>query len=277
MNLVTCCYVHELRKAEKFLAHLQKWKRAFPLIIITDSPYNFTFGLDVFRVPAFGSFGQNPRLNRMNSPSDRYATWAFTHCLRFAAENKFDWLLYLEQDCRFRGDFWDELLVQPLVDRKEPPVALGTPVCWHPWSRGPEWSRRVLEYAYAYSRATGFPFTFEGGHDGSWPSCFYTNGALSVYNIETILPLFQQNFEKLTCSVVEREELAARQQAFDLYIGRRLTAKHGLALLDQLAWNPLVYSGCGNHHLTEAERLLLLKREQVVAVHQVKQAIYEFS
>lgn len=271
------CYIPDIDKDSRFLNHLQTFQRKYPLFVFTDGENtNSASGLTILKIPKIGPFN-NVEFNCFNKPSDRYATWAFINALKLADEADIEWFLWLETDCRFSESFWDSIILHTTFNGVEAPLIGGTPVCWHPWSKGAEWSKRLIEFAYKYQRSSGLPMAFEGAHDGSWGTCLYPNGALALYKTSELLPFFEMGLKFLRKQVTLDPEIYAIQiLAFDLYIGRCLTNRYGLELIDRFAVSPRSYSGCDNHHINEDERIGMLSGKRKVAVHQIKRSIYDF-
>lgn len=276
-KIATFCYIPDLSKEVRFLRHVQSFTRKLPLFVTTDGDIvNDASGLTVLKIPKLGPF-ENTNYNRFNRPADRYAFWAFVHSLRLALEHGFQWFIVLETDCRIAVNDWD-LAMSYALNRVPGPLVGGTPVCWHPWSSGQEWSRRLVEFAYAYQREAGVPMAFEGAHAGAWPLTLYPNGALAIYNTSVLAPFFRESLAELsTPGKLDREAHAVRALAFDLYIGRSLVEAYGLSLLDRFAWCTRSYSGCENHHIGYGERFDMLQRKTKVAVHQIKTPVYDFN
>lgn len=279
-NIATACWVPNMVAEAKFLTHLKKYQRGLPFYITTFGQPVSGYGMEVISVPRFGPF-ENPLYTRYNRPSDRYALWAFIFSALEIKRRGFEWMMWLETDCRVKGDNWDHQIVSASLDSHDgcfPPVIGGTPVGWHLWSKGVEWSMRTIDFAYRYQRRSGVPMQFEGAFDGPWGYLLYPNGAFGMYLISDLLEFYPAMFEvaeNFPVAGVDMEKMAVKILAFDFYVGKMLVAKYGLSLLDRFAVAPNIYSGCGDDYISEGERITMLRRGNKVGIHQIKTQVYE--
>lgn len=268
-----------MSRSERFLRHLAQNKPTLPLKICTFNSPTSGSDFEVVEVPKFGPFN-NPAYSRFNRAADRYALWAFVFSFLEMYQRGFQWMTWVETDCRFSVPAWDERLFHALEDSTlcRHPVIGGTPVAWHAWSKGSVWSARTVEFAYNYQRASGVPMAIEGAFDGPPGYLLYPNGALALYWIPDLVEAFKPALELLKKgpSADQMEALAARLLAFDYYMGSFLVKKYGIDLMNRFAITPWVYSGCGEDHVTLGERINMLSRKTKAAVHQIKGDVYEW-
>lgn len=274
MRVETFCYLPSLKGP--FLPHLQRFKRALPLHILTDGPVNEVARATVTKLPTLGPFTTAVHTCQ---PSDQYAYWAFVHVIDQARKLDLDYFLLVENDCRFSRDNWDAQMLSDFQSwpRDAKPLFGGTPVCWHPWARGHHFAQLLIDYAYHYQVASGVAMAFEGSHTSQWGTALYPNGALAIYNVAELCEYFAHSLELLkTNDPRAMAQRAIDDHAFDLHIGRKFIAKHGEAVLDKLAYIPSVYSGCKDHHVTLGQRLAMLSGPKV-AVHHIKTSEHPWS
>ena len=257
------CYVPGAPEAASFLKHLTSWKRTMPLHLIVHDAC-IEDGIMVPLPPTFRTHGGC-------LPSDQYAMLAFLHILKAAIERKLTHFILIETDCRFSADYWDQKMWQEFKAWPEEALLGGTPVCWHPWSKGHDESQKLIDYAHRYQQASGVAMAFEGAYSSQWGMAIYPNGALAIYSVSECREYLSDVLPVLDAAPNKQGAMLAPFHTFDLHIGRRLVAKHGVSgALAKLAYLPSVYSGCKNHHVTLEERLAMIRTGRKVAVHHIK-------
>ncbi len=263
-NVATFLYLPAPEKARSFLEHLNFFRRALPLHILSDAN---TTTAGITKIPKIGPF----QAVGLCAASDQYAFMAFLRIVLQAKELGLDYFILVESDCRFSSHEWDLRMWEEFS--KWPTKALfgGTPVCWHPWANGERDGRSLIDYAYKYQRASGVCMAFEGEHSGPWGTAIYPNGALAIYNVAECLEYFALAISHLESDLVIQGHVASSHHAFDLHIGRSLVKKYGVpGALRRLAFLPSVYSGCKNHHVSQEQRIEMINSKKKVAIHQIK-------
>jgi hypothetical protein len=161
----------------KFIENINSVKTKQPILFYSDQPW---------RPDVPGEFVEiQPATlpDPLPMPAkDVYGAMYWLQGIRLARARGFDYALILEADCRVTKDWWDETIFNEFFDWPHAAVCGGTPVCWHPWSKGEAWSRRVIDYAHAYQQRSNVMMAIEGDH-GHRP-ILYPNGALAVYDTE---------------------------------------------------------------------------------------------
>ena len=183
--------------------------------------------------------------------------------LRVAIRNDATHILYVEADSRVRSDHWADMVFEEYF--KHPTAVIGgSMVVYNPCNAGPEAARRWMETVSKNTRRNHpIPtYGFKGAADGSG-SCVFVNGSLGIYDVAFMKQLFDLS---------NTNTLSLTSTAWDMEIGIRMWAKFGCEAYDKIAHLGSVFSSFGNILTTEAERLDMLRRGDVVAVHQVKSA-----
>lgn len=199
-------------------------------------------------------------------------TWAVSNCvflfgLRLALQLDLDYFLYLEADCRVKGDLWDKALfdeIMPFVysagASDDWPVVAGTPVCYNPSGSGHEALKRVTQMAWEHLQRTGRAMAIYGFQPGL---SLFPNGALAIYHTQTIAKMYPG-----FAGNIGRTALATH--AFDMHIGKQLWGMFGMSLFERFVCSVKGYSGCTDDLVTFAERKAWLESGAVVGIHQVK-------
>jgi hypothetical protein len=92
----------------------------------------------------------------------------------------------------------------------------------------------------------------------------FVNGSLGVYDVAALLDLFGTNGQ-----LENTVQLAGLSAPWDLEIGKRLWAKHGVGAYEKVTHLTSIYSSYGDVLTTEADRMAMLNNG-VRGVHQVK-------
>ncbi len=262
------CYVPDLKAAAPWMHHLRQWKHDMPLhCLVHEEGIGIASDFRSVFAPAPPAFQTHGGC----LPSDQYAMLSFLHILTAAAHKQLTHFILIETDCRFAADYWDRTMWQEFKAWPTEALFGGTPVCWHPWSRGHAASQCLIDYAHRYQQVSGIAMAFEGAYTSPWGMAIYPNGALAVYNVAECLEYFADVLPVLKAAPHQQGPMLAPFHTYDLHIGRRLVARHGVAgALTRLAWTPSTYSGCKNHHVTLDERLEMLRSGRKTAVHHIK-------
>ena len=267
------CYVPNQTEALPFLNHLNRWKRSMPLHLVVHSQTSLSKVHEFKESDTEFLISTPPKFQTHGGclPSDQYAMLAFLHILKAAIERQLTHFILIETDCRFSADYWDQKIWQEFKAWPEEALFGGTPVCWHPWSKGHDESQKIIDYAHRYQQSSGVAMAFEGAYNSQWGMAIYPNGALAIYNVSECREYLSDVLPVLDASPNKQGAMLAPFHTFDLHIGRKLVAKHGVSgALSKLAYLPSVYSGCKNHHVTLEERLAMIRTGRKVAVHHIK-------
>jgi hypothetical protein len=179
------------------------------------------------------------------------------------ADEGFDSMLYLETDCRFGGDGWDEVIRQEYIGSGKRPTCVGSPVSWGAFSGGHKRSMAIIEYAARYQKETGRMMAFEGG--SSEVFSLYPNGAIAYYSPEILDESYLQGIAREGI-----EKYCRSTEPYDLHIGRLIGERGYEYAVGAVGWLRSSYSGCLDHHYTLSDRMSMLYKGEAVCVHQVK-------
>ena len=243
--------------AAVFQANVRQYKTSVPLYLYSDYPWPDT--IKTFS-PEMLKHGSNKfGVNNM--------TWMIG--LQLAIRQKLDYFLYLEADCRVMGDEWDKRVWDELFSFQRMPLVAGTLAVYNPFNAGPEAAKCFCELVAKYNTKRNYPITgympvrsygWKGAAD-STGACVFPNGALGVYSVDEMKALFG------ACNMAS---MASSMTAWDMEIGKRLWARHGVNIFKLAGVLTSIYSGYGNVLNTEKERIEMLTSGAIAAVHQVK-------
>jgi hypothetical protein len=185
----------------------------------------------------------------------------FITAVRMAIDNGWSHMLYLESDCRVNQKHWDAIVFEEFFSAPVPAVAGGSVVCWNPHAGGFESLQRWQDLIQRNNKARNFPIpTYGHGASGTGPTAIFPNGALGVYDLVWMKRFFD---------IHNAMDFAARH-AWDFVIGEEIWHRFGIDSFDMVTHLNTIFSSYGEIVSTEAQRLAMLRRHDVVAIHQVK-------
>lgn len=250
------CHLFGNGSHDRFLSNLDQNRPHQPVEFLAHRPIP---GRTIRTIP-------NYEKGNMTDPKSRYgaANCVFTEAAKMVEQEGFDAMLYLETDCRFQGEGWDEVLRQEFMGSGPLPRCVGSPVCWAAFTGGHKQSMALIDYAARYQKDTGRMMAFEGSTDTSIFS-LYPNGAIAYYSPEILSEAYLDGSRR---SGLEKHSRAT--EPYDLHIGRIIGARGHEYATQAVGWLRSSYSGCLDHHYTLSDRLSMLASKNVVACHQVK-------
>ena len=249
---------HAFGQVEKFCRHFESLKTRHQVVFLCHSASQ--------RIPSNASRLVIPDigLKIQRKPDvpmkDHCAKFIFPQACK-AALDGWDEMLWVETDCRFSGDYWDDVIRQEHAGAGDV-VCSGSPVGWHLLSNGHVVAKKAIDYAHRYQKLTGRVFAFEGSM-ASGPMSLYPNGAIAWYSRELMEECF-------TSKIPLGWEQFASGEPFDLAVGQYVWGRFGDASFSKVGITPSSYSGCLDGWYSLNDRLQMLARGQIVAVHQVK-------
>jgi hypothetical protein len=254
------CYVPPttVGNCHAFLKNIQRFKTRHPIIF-----YGYHTG-----IPGAVELKQDPEFLK-NDPDNRLtlANAVFFTGLKIAIEQGFTHMLALEADCRVGCDYWDDEIWKEFLSKNPDAVMGGSAVVFNPaaWSReaAERYEQFVLE---TQPRLVPISVAGSGRLAEKQHSCVFTNGALSIYNLEWMKKAF---WHDISNGVVA---LAKRSKAWDYEVGIRLWNEFDYRAYEKVVSINCVYSGYGELMTNEMERRQWLADKRVVAVHQIKSA-----
>ena len=257
MNVATLAYYPPSRipTSEAFRQNIRRFKTKYPVILYSDTPDQD----DVRRI-------ENPERYAKAGKPFAISNFCWLKALQIAVQEKIDWLIYMEADCRVNGHEWDAHLMDEFSTFDKAACG-GTPVCWHLNRGGRILTIRLIEYIAEYQSHAGIPMAMHGAlgglgrHPMQVQPCLYPNGAAAVYNVELMLKMFPDYMNSGS---------ASQTTAWDMHIGYMLHNYFGDQLCDMVAPLVTVFSGYGDEILTERERQDWLSTGRVIASHQHK-------
>lgn len=242
---------------EIFLSNMRKFKTKYPIIFFSDNWPD----PDVFKLR------MNPdKIRNASGLSDEQRRWIVNNILFFtamqiASQCKHTHMLYVEADSRVGCDYWDDKVFTEFFSH---PGAIcgGSLVVYNPCNGGLKAAQRWAQVCATNTRKN-FPiatYGFKGAADNSG-SCVFVNGSLGVYDVPRLSDFFD---------MTNAHRLAATCTAWDMEIGKRIWAKYGDDAYDYVVHLTSVYSSYGDALSTESMRMDMLRKGDVVAVHQCK-------
>lgn len=250
---------HSFGSVDKFCRHFEVIQAKHPITFLCHSQSQ--------RIPSNSSRAVVPDIGLKIKPApgvsmkDHCSKFIFVQACKYALDSGFDEMMWIETDCRFSGDNWDDVLRQEHAGAGDVSCS-GTPVGWSLFSEGPKVSKAAVEFAHRYQSKTGRAMAVEGPMRESHP-CIFQNGALAWYSKELMDECFVSR-------ITPGWEGLSQAEPFDLSVGRYLWSRFGEAMFNQVGILPSSYSGCGDHWYGLNDRLQMLSSGQIVAVHQVK-------
>lgn len=275
MNLATLAYVPppNFGCAKAFLINILKYKTRSKLILYSDHPYTEdAFLKNPNGKPVTVNPDFTPHAARFNELGQKrpaaISNMVFHTGIRLADMLKITHFIYLESDCRIKGDYWDEQIWEEYFTLPFPPVIAGTMTCFNTVNGGLDYYRRWQKKMLEIFPRSKFPVTIYGAPpikiDERKPSVF-VNGACGVYITDWLKQFFDLK------NLIE----TAQGKAWDYLIGEKLYNLFRADALDLVAHLETVYSGFDNDLTTEETRLDWLREGKAVAIHQVKSNIVE--
>jgi glycosyltransferase involved in cell wall biosynthesis len=255
-RLLQICHLYGSTSHERFLSNLDQNRPVQPVEFMSHRSFN---GKTVRTIP-------NYEKGSMSDPKTRYgaANCAFAEAAKMVEKEGFDGMLYLETDCRFKGDGWDDVLRQEYLGSSPVASCVGSPVCWGAFTSGHKQSMALIDYAYRYQQDTGRMMAFEGATDTGTFS-LYPNGAIAYYTPSLLREAYLDGADKLGL-----EKHARSTEPYDLHIGRIIGSKGFEYAVESVGWLRSSYSGCLDHHYRLSDRISMLDRGEAVCIHQCK-------
>jgi hypothetical protein len=246
MKRANLCYLSPLPRVPAFLAHMKQFETCYPLVYLSDSDYK-----DTVRLPLLD---QNLKPKRPMPVSSRFATLAFFAGLRYAIAECIEEFMWVEDDCYVTMREWDWYPWEEFA-KCNGALCGGTPVFTNPIALPRMWDLPLIEYAFRYQQQSRVAIALEGCV--GLPT-LYPNGAFAIYKTALLQDLFAnalRDFENYF-------EVCA---PYDLAIGEMLSRSYGPKVFDLVAAIASTYSGCGEHHITAAERIAMVSTK--VGIH----------
>lgn len=244
--------------AGHYIRNLAKFKTRHPIVCFSEHDY----GHDVIKIRA------SPEVSKGSSfPDGNFNPFAINNTcfftgLRVARSQDITHLIYLEADCRVGCDYWDEQIFEEYFGAGRPLVGGGSLSTYNPANYSALAARRWAELVGQNVRRN-VPIATYGwlGAGKKGPTFVFPNGALSVVDMAWMERLFNLD---------DALGIARSVTAWDMEIGRRLWDIFKEDVFDVLGHLDCIYSGYGDVLTSQEERLDMLKRGDVCAVHQIK-------
>lgn len=240
-------------QSDAFVANLSHWKTDLPIFLYSDYPrdtsYNHIANPDVVKAAKF-PFAVN--------------NCVYLFGLKLAVDAKLDKFLYLEADCRVRGDHWAERIFDDCFRGGNEPLIYGTPVGFNLSQGGGIVVKRFIQLFHNSIQDTGCPPAVHGAWPGSpLHPILFSNGASSIYDTKLATEIFT-GFDK------DIGRAAISTPAFDHTWGVGLWKKFGAEMFDHFQYSRITYSGFGDTLMDFHERKTLLLSGKMACVHQIK-------
>lgn len=244
---------------ESFLHNFRSYKRKHPTILFSDHPW----------LDCSTRIG-NPEIAKTKQNSFALNNSLFIVAIKMATQQGWTHMMFIEQDCRFASDNWDDICWQEFLKLPEPkPKLCGSVMCFNPFGSGMEGGRRFMELQNRNKRK-GFPIPCWGTRDRKAGAaefatpCVFVNGAIAIYEVQFLSDAFPMNANQIS--------LAKQTCAFDWFLGQKLVEKYGLDAFKYVHNLSRTFSSYGNVLSTEKDRIGWLEDGTFIAVHQVDSA-----
>ncbi len=240
---------------EAFLKNLRFWKTKIPIITYSDHP---GWGADIL-VP-------NPETARRPRRHWLVNNFVFLMGLQIARQHGYTHFIYLEEDCRVRGDGWAEFVISEFS--KWPRAIMGgTPTAWNPMNGGVDTLKDFINYAHDYQRRSGVPIPIYGASIPKAPQyakfCVYPNGAAAIYETRWLLDAFHISGVGIATTAISGD-------AYDMIIGWEMFRQFGVGVFSKVAPLSSVFSGFGDQIMDYQQRVDSLVSGKFKVVHQIK-------
>lgn len=244
-----------------FLSNLDTFPAINPVHLYT---YDWTEREGVIKLPAPVEQSVQPGKDGKPNPVHLFNRIFYTS-LSMAASMGLTHYMFIEHDCRFGVDGWDQILFDEFLRKNEDAVCGGTPVIFNPSSYSREVAVRFEKYL-AGTRKRSMPMHIQaaGAFGERQEPCLFPLAALAIYQVKWMLEAFPEIRQGKTF------ELSHSTKLHDQEVGRRLWRHFGPGIFDQVTWLGKEYSGYKDILSDEDHRRTLLESGQVVAVHQIK-------
>lgn len=254
MKIATISYVPPKGRlnSESYMHNLESYKLTHPLYLYSDDP---SWGFNQI---------ENPEVIRHPKKHFAVNNLVFLFGLNLAMDLGLDYMIYLESDCRMRGDKWDEIITNDCFRENKQPILYGTPVIFNISQSGFTPLRMGLELAHNYLRTTNCPPVVHGAWPGS-PAHFlvFPNGALGVYHVPTLNEIFNGFKADIGRSALD-------MAAWDHSVGVGFFTKFGVSCCEKFQFSTCSFSGYGDQMTTPEWRKDLLMSGKMVGIHQWK-------
>jgi hypothetical protein len=223
----------------------------------------------------------------------------FIFCLARASREGYTHMLYVESDCRFKGNGWDAIMFEEFFSQPFPALAGGSVTAHSMINGGGEFYRRFTQYFKEKQKNLPLPVfgiqvaSFrdaknafqEGAPQIISPGDFraelfpikpsiYPNGAIGIYDVGMLREIFGMNPDG-TFKPDYNAVKVVSWPAWDYMIGIALYERFGLEVFDVVAHLETCWSSYGDSLTTEDERLQMLRSGVVRGIHQVKSEVAE--
>lgn len=173
--------------------------------------------------------------------------------------------LFIEHDCRFGVEGWDEILFDEFMRKNEDAACGGTPVIFNPASYNRETALGFEKYLKSTrKRPMPMQIAAAGQLGERQEPCLFPIAALAIYNVAWMLKSFPEIAEKKSF------DLSHSTKLHDQEVGKRLWREFGVGVYEQVVWISQEYSGYRDTLSDEDYRRNMLESGEVVAVHQIK-------
>lgn len=186
----------------------------------------------------------------------------FTAC-RIALSQGWDYMIFLEPDCRVSQAGWDDVLFQEFLQKFDDymgkPVVGGSVVIYSPFASGNTFAKRFHHW-YCHTEMKEPCPIYGGAGPKPGRTLIYPNGAIGIYNVHWLQQVCDLN----------NTLVLAYEDAWDIVIAKRVWNQFGINVFDGVVHLNTILSSCGNSLSTEDQRLAWARSKRFLAVHQVK-------
>lgn len=259
MKLATLCYLPPpgIGYVPEFLANIWKYRHYYPIYFYSDHDWK------VLPEGCFLAKVDSPEKVKETGNNWSVQKMAFLQSIPLAESMGLDYFLFIEPDCRVKGDNWDRTIFDEAIGSK--PISLaGTFYAWDMFNDKREWAEHYATWRSKYCDKPWYSVLHFGskGCSDPCPAHIFTNGALSVLNTGEMGKLFPWS---------KSEIISRSNTAYDVSIGYGLMAMYGFRVFERLVPMRSVFSYYGNLLTDEPTRKSMLSETVgLKAIHQIK-------
>jgi hypothetical protein len=185
--------------------------------------------------------------------------------LRIARKEGYSHMLYLETDCRVKGDDWDDRIYTEFLEHKQAILGGCLAICGDLTSPAFNSQFTKLTNKYNSNDSNGvkrnWPIIRQGNYRTNHPIVF-VNGAPAIYEVKAILEIIEEE---------QKQNNLAQVKVLDADLGWMIGRKFGiLESFNKIVHLPLVLATGGETIIPFSDRTSQLTDLKVAAIHSIK-------
>lgn len=190
----------------------------------------------------------------------------FLYALRFAIKIKASHFMFVEQDCRMAGDYWDVPIADEFLAHDSLPRIAGTTVLFnndrdYNLMKGVTWF--IQNKINLNNKGSVIPYWFQSNGDLANKGCkgIYVNGALGIFDV---------NYLKRHYGQINIYSHSHSNYLWDIMISKYLYDDYGSDCFKHAQPIYSIWSMCNYRYASEGRLIEMLKDRKIMAAHQIK-------